>query len=210
MPYINLPVLRRGLESMLIVIEGSDKAGKSTQTQLLSDKLRKEGLKVATMAFPDYSTNIGKEIRAFLHGEKDYPVEVRHMLLSANRWEKKAEIEKIQKKNDALILNRYYQSNIVYGIADGLRQEWLQSLDTGIPKEDIVIVIDIDPEVSIKRMQSKGDLFEMNDDMMSKVCKLYRELAGKYNWLLVNGDRSREEVHNDIVKIVERRIKQKH
>ena len=195
---------------MLIVIEGSDKAGKSTQAQMLSDKLKKQGISVATMAFPDYSTKIGEEIRTFLHGQKDYPVEVRHMLLSANRWEKRAEIEKMLKKNDAVILNRYYQSHLVYGVASGLKLEWLQALDGGLPKEDIVIVLDVTPEVSIKRMQSKGDLFEMNDDMMNNASKLYRELAGKYGWILVNGDRSREDVHKEIVQIIENKIKQKH
>jgi len=195
---------------MFIVIEGSDKAGKATQTQMLSDKLRKEGFSVATMAFPDYSTKIGEEIRAFLHGEKDYPVEVRHMLLSANRWEKRADIQKMLKENNAVILNRYYQSNLVYGLASGLKLEWLQSLDAGLPKEDIVIVLDVNPEVSINRMQRKGDVFEMNDDMMSKVSKLYRELAGKYGWILVNGDRIKEDVHKEIVQIIENKIKQKH
>lgn len=195
---------------MLIVIEGSDKAGKATQTQMLSDRLKKEGFSVATIAFPDYSTKIGEEIRALLHGEKDYPVEVRHMLLSANRWEKKEEIEKMLKENDVVILNRYYQSNLAYGVASGLRLEWLQALDNGLPREDIVIVLDVTPEVSIKRMQSKGDVFEMNDDMMSKVPRLYRELAGRYGWFLINGDRSREDVHKEIMRIIEDKIKQKH
>jgi dTMP kinase len=195
---------------MLIVVEGCDKAGKSTQTQMLADRLKKEGLSIATMAFPQYSTKIGDEIRAFLHGEKDYPAEVRHMLLSANRWEKKSEIEEMLKQNDAVILNRYYQSNLVYGVASGLKLEWLQALDTGLPKEDIVIVLDVSPEVSVKRMQSKGDVFEMNDDMMSNVSKLYRELAGKYGWIIVNGDRNREDVHKEISQIIENRIKQKH
>jgi len=195
---------------MLIVIEGSDKAGKSTQTQMLSDQLRKDGLMIATMAFPDYSTNVGKEIKAFLHGEKEYPVEVRHMLLSANRWEKKADIEKMLKENDAVILNRYYQSNLVYGVASGLRLEWLQSLDAGLPKEDVVVLLDVNPEVSINRMQSKGDVFEMDDDMMGKASKLYREFAGKYGWILINGDRNREDVHKEIMQIIATKIKQKH
>jgi len=195
---------------MLIVIEGSDKAGKSTQTQMLSDQLRKDGLMIATMSFPDYSTNVGKEIKAFLHGEKEYPIEVRHMLLSANRWEKKAEIEKMLKENDAVILNRYYQSNLVYGVASGLRLEWLQSLDAGLPKEDVVVVLDVNPEVSINRMQSKGDVFEMDDDMMGKASKLYREFASKYGWILINGDRNKEDVHKEIMQIVATKIKQKH
>lgn len=195
---------------MLIVIEGSDKAGKATQTQLLADRLAKEGFSVKTMAFPDYSTKIGEEIKAFLHSKRDYPIEVRHMLLSANRWENKAAIEAMLKANNIVILNRYYQSNLVYGLASGLKLEWLQSLDAGLPKEDLVIVLDVSPEVSIKRMQRKGDIFEMNDDIMNNVPRLYRELAHKYNWVLINGDRSKEDVHNEILKIVEEKIKQKH
>ena len=195
---------------MLIVIEGSDKAGKSTQTQMLSDQLRKDGFNVATMSFPDYSTNVGKEIKAFLHGEKQYPIEVRHMLLSANRWEKKADIEKMLEENDAVILNRYHQSNLVYGVASGLRLEWLQSLDAGLPKEDVVVVLDVNPEVSINRMQSKGDVFEMDDDMMGKASELYREFAGKYGWILINGDRNKEDVHKEIMQIIATKIKQKH
>jgi dTMP kinase len=195
---------------MLIVIEGSDKAGKATQTQMLKEALEKKSVSVATLAFPVYDTKIGEEIRALLHGEREYPIQVRHMLLSANRWEKKEEIERLLKENDIVILNRYYQSNLVYGLASGLNIEWLKALDEGLPKEDIVIVLDVAPEVSIQRMSNKGDIFEMSDDIMNNVSKLYRELAGKHEWILVNGDRKKEDVHREIVKIVEDRLKQKH
>ncbi|MFQ5969005.1 MAG: dTMP kinase [Nitrososphaerales archaeon] len=195
---------------MLIVIEGSDKAGKATQTQLLADRLAKERFSVKTCAFPDYSTKIGKEIKALLHGKRDYPIEVRHMLLSANRWEKKRAIEGMLKANKVVILNRYYQSNLVYGLASGLKLEWLQSLDSGLPKEDLVIVLDVSPEVSIKRRQREEDIFETNNDIMNNVSRLYREFAIKYNWILIDGDRSEEEVHKEILKIVEEKIKQKH
>lgn len=191
---------------MLIVIEGSDKAGKATQTQLLKEDLEKKSVSVATLAFPVYTTKIGEEIRAFLHGETDYPIQVRHMLLSANRWEKKAEIEKMLEENKVVILNRYYQSNLVYGLASGLKAEWLMALDEGLPKEDVVIVLDVAAEVSIQRMANKGDIFEMSDNIMNNVSALYRELAGRYGWILVNGDRSREDVHKEIMRIVEDRM----
>lgn len=195
---------------MLVVIEGSDKAGKATQTKMLKEALQKRNMKTRSLAFPAYDTKIGEEIRAFLHGERSYPIQVRHMLLSANRWEKKAEIEKMLKQNDVVILNRYYQSNLVYGLSSGLKLEWLQALDEGLPKEDVVIVLDVAPEVSIERMESKGDIFEMNDGIMHNVSKLYREFAGKYGWVLVNGERSREEVHMEIMHIIEEKMKQKH
>lgn len=195
---------------MLIVIEGNDKAGKATQTELLKNALEKNGLSVSAMAFPVYDSPIGKEIKAFLDGKREYPVQVRHMLLSANRWEKKTEIEKMLEGNQVVILNRYYQSNLIYGIASGLEMEWLQMLDEGLPKEDVVIVLDVGPEVSIQRMPSKGDIFEMNDEVLNNVSRLYRELAKKFGWVLVDGDRTKEEVHKEIMGIVESRIKQKH
>ena len=195
---------------MLVIIEGNDKAGKATQTRLLREGLEKKGLKVADLAFPVYDTKIGKEIKAFLNDEREYSIQVRHMLLSANRWEKKAEIEKLLGENKVVIFNRYYQSNLVYGLASGLKLEWLQALDEGLFKGDIVIVLDVAPEVSIQRMTGKGDIFEMNDDVMHNVSKLYRELAVKYGWILVNGYRSREDVHREIMQIVEDGMKQKH
>ena len=91
---------------MLVIIEGNDKAGKATQTRLLREGLEKNGLKVADLAFPVYDTKIGKEIKAFLNDEREYSIQVRHMLLSANRWEKKAEIEKLLGENKVVIFNR--------------------------------------------------------------------------------------------------------
>ncbi len=195
---------------MLIVIEGSDKAGKATQTQLLKEDLEMQGMSVGTLAFPVYTTRIGKEIKAFLSGEREYQGQIKHMLLSANRWEKKVEIERMLKEKNHVILNRYYQSNLVYGLASSLRLEWLFSLDEGLPKEDIVIVLDVVAEVSKRRIAQRGDIFEMDDIMMQGVSTLYRELAVRYGWILVNGDRGREDIHKEIMRIVEYEIKQKH
>ena len=55
------------------------------------------------MNFPDYSTRIGSEIKLFLQGKVEYANEVKHILLSANRWEKKFEIEQSQEQNRILL-----------------------------------------------------------------------------------------------------------
>jgi len=78
--------MRRG---KIIVIEGTDKAGKATQSRLLMDALKLSGKICVIMDFPDYSTPIGVEIKTFLQGKRDYSNELKHLLLSANRWEKK-------------------------------------------------------------------------------------------------------------------------
>jgi len=105
------------LKGKIIVIEGIDKAGKTTQANLLLNKLNSYKYhKYVKFDFPDYSTPVGKEIKQFLDGKRDYPDEVKMMLLSANRWEKSGEIERVIGNGKTIIMNRYYQSNLVYGI----------------------------------------------------------------------------------------------
>ena len=49
-------------------------------------------------------------------------------------------------------MNRYYQSNLVYGVSHGLNLKWLLNLDRGLPKEDVVIVLEVNPNTSYRRV----------------------------------------------------------
>lgn len=188
----------------IIVFEGIDKAGKTTQAKLLEKKL---GSKCVRIDFPDYSTPVGKEIKQFLDGKRNYPDEVKMMLLSANRWEKKGEIEKMVSKGTTVIMNRYYQSNLVYGISKGLKLDWLLSLDKGIPKADLVIVIDIRPKTLVIRSKNVVDTFEKDLELIRRVKKNYRVLANKFNWRIVEGEKSVNEVHGQVLRIVKKFVK---
>jgi dTMP kinase len=188
----------------IIVFEGIDKAGKTTQAKLLEKKL---GSKCVRIDFPDYSTPVGKEIKQFLDGKRNYPDEVKMMLLSANRWEKKGEIEKIVSKGTIVIMNRYYQSNLVYGISKGLKLDWLLSLDKGLPKADLVIVIDIKPQTLVSRSKNVVDTFEKDLELIRRVNKNYRILANKFNWRTVEGEKSIDEVHGQVLRIVRKFVK---
>jgi dTMP kinase len=188
----------------IIVFEGIDKAGKTTQAKLLEKKL---GSKCVRIDFPDYSTPVGKEIRRFLDGKRNYPDEVKMMLLSANRWEKKGEIEKIVSKGTIVIMNRYYQSNLVYGISKGLKLDWLLSLDKGLPKADLVIVIDIRPKTLTSRSKNVVDTFEKDLELIRRVKKNYRILANKFSWRTVEGEKSVDEVHGQVLRIVRKFVK---
>ncbi|MEM2856899.1 MAG: dTMP kinase [Candidatus Nitrosocaldaceae archaeon] len=192
---------------MLIVIEGIDKSGKTTQVGMLKDALSKE-FRVATLSFPDYSTIIGNEIKKFLT-KGGYNTRVMHLLLSANRWENKDRLESLLSSNDILILNRYYQSNIVYGLANDLPLDWLEMLDKGLPKEDLTIIIDISIDTFLARI-SKPDIFESDLTKMRNVIRVYRELVGRYGWNIINGEKSKDEVHKDIMKIVRSFINKHH
>ena len=191
----------------IIVVEGTDKAGKGTQSRLLINALKISGIRCAKMDFPDYTTPIGQEIRAFLDGRRNYTMEVKHMLLSANRWEKKNEIERMIKKGTIIIMNRYYQSNIVYGVSHDLGLEWLLNLDKGLPKEDLAIVLEVNPNISYQRVPGDRDTFEMDQKLLMKVHKNYRILAKQFNWKIIDGDRDSEQVHNEIMNIVKNTLK---
>jgi dTMP kinase len=191
----------------IIVVEGTDKAGKGTQSKLLINALKLSGRICTIMDFPDYTTPIGQEIRAFLDGRRNYAMEVKHMLLSANRWEKKDEIESMLKKDTIIIMNRYYQSNIVYGVSHDLSLKWLLNLDKGLPKEDVVIVLEVNPNTSYQRVPGGRDTFEMDQKLLMKVHKNYRKLAKQFNWKVVNGEKVSEQVHNKIMNIVRNVLK---
>jgi dTMP kinase len=183
---------------MIIVIEGFDQAGKRTQSELLAKALRAKKLKCKIFSFPDYSTPLGKEIKYYLRGRRKFPPQVIHCLLAANRWEKLKEIQEALSKNYILIMNRYYQSNLVYGKANGLDLKWLSNLDAGLPKEDLVILLDVRPKDSFTRKRIRRDKFEKNKQFAQKIIHTYRILAKKFGWKIVNASQTQEQVHKSI------------
>jgi len=192
--------VRRG---RIIVIEGVDRAGKQTQAKLLVETLKLSGRICVAVDFPDYNTHIGMEIKAFLEGKREYPNELKHMLLSANRWERKNEIESMIEKGTIVIMNRYYQSNLVYGVSNGLNINWLANLERGLPKEDIVIVLDVSSTILTERSTERDlDSFEKNQKLLLEVNKNYRKLAKQFKWKIINGEKSREQVHQEIMNIL--------
>ena len=195
--------MRRG---KIIVIEGIDKAGKTTQANLLLKKLK--GKKYVKFDFPDYSTPVGIEIKQFLDGKRDYSDEVKMMLLSANRWEKKSEIESIIGKGTTIIMNRYYQSNLVYGISKGLKLKWLLALDEGLPKADLVVVIDIKTNTLVERSRNDiTDTFEQDLDLIRNVRRNYKMLANKFNWHIIDGEDTVNIVNVQVVELVRKIMK---
>jgi dTMP kinase len=190
----------------IIVLEGIDKAGKGTQCKLLNNAIKKAGIDCIIMEFPDYSTHIGKEIRLFLDGKRSYSTEVQHLLLSVNRWEKKEVIEKALQSGTIIIMDRYYQSNLVYGLSHDLDLNWLINLDKGLPQENLVIILEIDPETSYRRVSYNRDVFERNQDFLITVKQNYRKLSDVYRWNIINGEENVEMIHNRICNLVKTKL----
>lgn len=192
---------------MIIVVEGFDQAGKKTQSKLLAKFLKTRNIKSKIFSFPDYSTPIGKEIRRYLGGKRSFPPQVIHCLLAANRWEKAKEIQDALSENNVVIMNRYYQSNLVYGTVNGLDMKWLENLDDGLPKEDIVILLDVNVTDSFSRKKERRDKFEENMEFAQKISGTYRKLAKQFGWHIVNASRHKQAVHQDIRQIVLKHVK---
>ena len=190
----------------IIVIEGTDKAGKTTQSRMLQEALKALGKICVVIDFPDYTTPIGMEIRAFLDGRREYSSEVKHLLFSANRWEKKKEIESMAESGTIVIMNRYYQSNLVYGVSNGMDEAWLLRLDKGLPKEDMTIVLLVNPATSKKRAESL-DAFEGDARLAAAAYKNYTKYARKFGWKVLDGSKSKEQVHAEILKIARKLLK---
>ncbi|MCY1154048.1 MAG: putative thymidylate kinase [Nitrososphaera sp.] len=190
----------------IIVIEGTDKAGKTSQSRMLAETLKVSGKVCVILDFPDYTTPIGMEIKAFLEGKRDYLPEVKHLLFSANRWEKKKEIESMLENGTIIVMNRYWQSNLVYGVANGMDINWLLRLDKGLPKEDIVLVILVNPNISAKRAEMQ-DAFESDPQLAAKAYKNYLKFAKQYRWKVIDGSKSKEQVHQEITKMIRKELK---
>ena len=174
-------------KGIFIAIEGIDAVGKKTQASILEAWLRSRGMSTRTLSFPVYETTIGKEIRKFLAGAVSYPPEVRAMLYAANRWEKKGDLDATLSSTDATLVNRYSGSNLAYGISSGLGLQWLLNLETGLPRPDLVLVLDAPPANLAPRRGGK-DAYESNAALQTRARGAYLELAAKFGWTVVDAD----------------------
>lgn len=183
----------------IITFEGIDQSGKETQSKLLTERLKDLGFSVGHLYFPDYETAIGKELRAFLDGEKAYSPIVRQMLYAANRYEKIEEINVLLHEKDFVIIDRYIPSGLAYGLVNGIDEKWASTVENKLPQADIVILLDISSDVSRNRKsEEKRDVYEKRYDFLDNVRAAYLKLASEYKWLVVDASKTIEEVRQDL------------
>jgi len=194
------------LRGKIIAMEGIDQSGKRTQTQLLAKELKRKGATVSTISFPIYKSPSGKQIQRFLKGKQEYPATALHMLYSLNRWENKELITKLSEGADFVIADRYYPSNLAYGVSRGLSLSWLQGLDLGLPAASLVIVLDVPVPSSFARKSRGRDVHEKNKGFLMKVRRAYRRLARKLDWKIVDATHPIREVHEVVWSLVRKRF----
>ncbi|KAK4645221.1 Thymidylate kinase [Podospora bellae-mahoneyi] len=147
----------------LIVLEGLDRSGKTTQVKLLEQRFVELGKSVKVMRFPDRTTPIGQMINSYLTSQTTMSDHVIHLLFSANRWEAASLITSLLSHGTTVICDRYYYSGIVYSAAKHnplLPLSWARSPEVGLPRPDLVLFLDLDEQEAKKRGGWGGEVYE--------------------------------------------------
>src|SRR5437899_828050 len=190
----------------LIVFEGLDQSGKQTQAEMLRDRLKQDGRKARLVSFPDYGTSIGEEIARALQGERDYGPDVMQLLYVANRYERKPDLQRWLDGGLTLVCDRYLASTIAYGEAQGLDPAWLAEIQRFLPPASLTIMLDIAPETAVQRKAVDRDRYERDLAMQERVRESYRRQAAAAGWVVINGERSKDEVAADVFTAVASRL----
>ena len=191
---------------MLIVFEGLDQSGKQTQAELLRDRLKQDGRRARLVSFPDYGTSIGEEIARALQGERDYGPDVMQLLYVANRYERKPDLQRWLDGGLTLVCDRYLASTIAYGEAQGLDPAWLAEIQRFLPPASLTIMLDIAPETAVQRKAVDRDRYERDLAMQERVRESYRRQATAGGWVVINGERSKDQVAADVFTAVASRL----
>ncbi len=192
---------------MFIVFEGIDKSGKETQAKMLYDYLHGKGIPVIYTEEPSPKNVIGRTIKKWLVGQATITSgEAVTLLYTADRYEHlKNVIIPALNAGKNVICDRYFYSTIAYESAIfGMDKEWIRLLHKNVRKPDVVIFIDIDPEISLKRERSSPNDRLEKVELLRKVREAYNEMVSEEKFFTVNGDRTRDEVFRDVRLVIDR------
>ncbi|KAL3753120.1 hypothetical protein ACJRO7_000506 [Eucalyptus globulus] len=168
----------------LIVLEGLDRSGKSSQSTRLLSFLEGLGHSTELWRFPDRTTSIGQMISSYLSNESQLDDYTTHLLFSANRWEKRSLMEKKLRSGTTLIVDRYSYSGIAFSSAKGLDFEWCKAPEIGLVAPDLVFYLDIPPEKAAERGGYGNERYEKLE-FQRKVGKSYQALRDA-SWQIVD------------------------
>jgi len=197
-----------------IVIDGPDGCGKTTQTKLLVDWLKKQGVAVETFREPG-GTAIGEKVRQILLNPEHIAMgtETEVMLYMAARvqlWREK--IVPALKQNKCVILDRWLSSTCAYqGFAGGFGIDKVIKIAEDClerPWPDLTIILDVDLETAAKRLKKDLDRMEQKgDNYHKKVREGFLKLAkGRKNFVVIDAADDIETVHKQVINIVEKML----
>lgn len=211
----------------LIVIEGLDGCGKSTQLELLPQNLLKNGIESRSVSFPDYDSNSSALVKMYLGGEfgkkpGDVNAYAASLFYAVDRFASyKTNWGEYYNQNGVIVSGRYTTSNAVHQTSKMDESEWKDFLDwlydleynkVAIPKPDKVIFLDMPIEVSQKLLsgryngdEGKKDIHESDTEYLNKCRKAAMFTAEYSGWTIIpcakDGEpRSIEDIAKDVLE----------
>ena len=195
---------------MFIVFEGIEAAGKSTQAKLLADYLQSIGKEVVLTREPG-GTKLGREIRKILLNPENLIPPIAELLLyEADRnIHVNNLIKPALESGKVVISDRYIYSTLAYqGYARGLDINLIKQLNQLAienVKPDIVFLLDIPVELSLKRLGEKKDRIEgESKEFHEKLRRGFLDIAHqeKERFIVIDATKSKEEIFNQIKSVV--------
>ena len=213
----------------LIVIEGTDGSGKSTQFKLLTQRLSDEGREFQKLVFPQYAEPSSALIRMYLGGEfGTNPSDVNAYAASAfyavDRYASYKKVWGEYYENGGLIVSdRYTTSNAVHQASkESVEKQaeflkWLYEFEydrLGLPKPDLIIYLDVPTDFTEKMMRhreadtnTKADIHEQDLEYLATCRRTGRAAAAYYGWTVIDCVRdgvmrSIEDIHEEIYRKV--------
>ena len=207
----------------IIVIEGIEGSGKETQSKLLVESLNKKGIKAIEFSFPMYDTPTGRIFKNCLLSNNNYfpegyealDPELVCLYTAADRKYNIKTIKKYLDLDYIVVINRYTSSNMAnqgskYEEAEDrfYMYQWIDKLEywlLKLPKPDYTILLNMPYKYN---NQLSFDF--SNNNKQEKVLRAYMELAGLYNWdvidcIIDNKEKTRDEIHKEIIELLEKR-----
>lgn len=197
--------------SMLIVIDGLDGSGKTTQFDIIKGKLS-ERHNVKAISFPDYEQPSSSLVKMYLNGEISPSADgvnayAASSFYAVDRYASyKMFWENSYKNGDLIFASRYVSSNAIHQMVKLPEEQWDAYLEwlndyeygkLGLPEPNIVIFLDMPVEISQRLMterysgdESRKDIHEMNVDYLRACRRSALYAAEKLDWKVVECSRN--------------------
>ncbi len=212
----------------LIVVDGIDGSGKTTQVTLLDQYLTAKNIPHKIISFPQYGQNeFAVSIRKYLEGEMgviaDVDPKVLAKLYASDRLTVRDKIKKWLLNGQVVIANRYVSSSKAHlsaNLPEEQRAEfisWVDKLEyeqNQMPREELTIFLDIDPSIGQQNALEKDlrDIHEESLTHMQIAANIYRSLAQTNSswstiYCMTDGEmRSVEEIHQELIEVLEGKL----
>ncbi len=191
------------MRPVFIVLEGIDGTGKTTAASAIKEHLESKGHKVMVTAEPTKGM-IGKMVAE----TDDLSPETEALLFTADRACHTKEISDLISNGTSVISDRYYVSTLAYQSAAGMDEDWLRALNSKIIREpDVTLILDMDPELSLKRVDSRGEKSRFEKlEYQRKVRDAYLRIAEEKDYPIIDASASKEKVAASIINEIDRRL----